>query len=205
MVHRTKEHAADGTSVYFELVAPKWAKDTTDGDWIIVYDELTCNNPSVQSAMLRPLAEGWVGDFQLPERTWQCALGNPPGIAANGHSLEPPLANRVCHLGWRLDDDSWHAGMRNGMNFPAPTLPVLPAGWEDGIREEANLVSAYLTRNPDARSLSLDEKGNYKGDREALSGAYVSPRSWSMLAINSAAAKACNMPCLLYTSDAADE
>lgn len=167
--------------VFMQLVAPKWVIDTYGNGhrdkWVIFLDELTCCPPAVQAAMLRVIAERVVGDEPLPEDTIIVAACNPPGIAANGHELEPPMANRVCHLQWEMDWSSWDIGMMNGLNFPAPTFPILPENWRVGLSETASLFTAFRKTRP-----SLFEAYPIK-DRAKASGPWPSPRSWTNAAL----------------------
>ena len=108
------------------MVPPQWAVRCLEGKWIVFFDELTTVGLSVQAAMLRIMAEGWVGEFELPKTIWMCAASNPPGIAANGTELEVPMANRMIHLPWISPEESYEEGLMNGMKFPEPEFDVLP-------------------------------------------------------------------------------
>jgi hypothetical protein len=136
--------------------------------------------PAVQAALLRVIAERVVGDLPLPSDTWILGAANPPTIAANGFELEPPMANRVCHLQWKMDWDAWDSGLMAGLDFPAPKFPVLPEGWENGLSGTAALVAAFRKRKPSAFEPDVDNSGNLKMDRAKMSGPWPSPRSWTM-------------------------
>src|SRR4030067_1935727 len=64
------------------MVSPKWVLDTytvnSNGGWIVFLDELTCNSAPVQNAMLRVLAEKYVGDTPLAPGTILVSTSNPP-------------------------------------------------------------------------------------------------------------------------------
>jgi hypothetical protein len=170
-----------------QLVAPKWVRDCWGNGvrrkWVIFLDELTCCPPAVQAAMLRLIAERVVGDEPLPEDTIIVAACNPPGIAANGHELEPPMANRVCHLRWEMDWQSWDAGMLNGLNFPEPKFPILPEDWKLGLSATSSLITAFRKVKP-----TLFDAYPAK-DRAKASGPWPSPRSWTNAALCLAAAR----------------
>ena len=108
--------------------SPTWWSCRRSGRWIVCIarrvvfiDELTTCPPAVQAALLGVIAEKRVGDFTLPDAIWIAAACNPPDCAANGSELEPPLANRLCHLTWETDIEAWQRGMGNGLGFPQPT------------------------------------------------------------------------------------
>lgn len=174
----------DQESRCVDLLAPRWVdticRDAEKGKfWVIFWDELTTCSPAMQAGMLRPIAEGWIGDKKLPKETIQMAAANPPGLAANGFELEPPLANRVCHLKWEMNWSAWDIGMASGLEFPDPTFPVLPKDWRLGLGETGALVAAFRNRKPGCFSPPTDEHGNPKMDRSTLGAAWPSPRSWT--------------------------
>lgn len=168
---------------FIRLTPPEWAVNCCDGNkWIIFLDELTTVVPAVQAAMLRILSERVVGDLTIPADTWIIAAANPSGVAANGCDLEPPMANRLCHLKWEMDWDAWESGLLNGLAFPAPSFPILPANWRDSLGEVAGLIAAFRRCKP---TLFADYPEN---DRSKASGAWPSPRSWTNAALCLAAA-----------------
>jgi MoxR-like ATPase len=63
---------------HMAMVPPKWAVSMQGHPWILFLDELTCNAPAVQAAMLRVITDKRVGDFDLPKETWICSACNPP-------------------------------------------------------------------------------------------------------------------------------
>lgn len=181
--------------VEIQLVAPRWAVNTHNGDkWLIFLDELTTCPPAVQAAMLRVIAERVVGDMPLPEDTWLAAACNPTSIAANGFALEPPMANRLVHLDWHFPWDSYIDGLKDNLNFPEPDFPILPDDWRQEIPRVANLVAAFCHAHRQHFTLQLDNNGIPKGGRESLSGAYPSPRSWHYAVLCMAAARSINAP-----------
>ncbi len=120
-VEAVKDGNGKETKVYMALVPPKWAMDCHDGrPWIVFIDELTTCPPAVQAALLRVIAEKYVGDLPLPQETWILCACNPAGVAANGFELEPPMANRLYHHRWVVDADAWDKGMLAWLAFPEP-------------------------------------------------------------------------------------
>ena len=170
-----------GEIPYFVLAAPKWAADTYNGDeWIVGLDELTCCPPAVQAGMLRFVAENWVGDLEMPRGLWKCALANPSDIATNGFDIEPAMANRMVHLRWEMDWESWKTGMQMGGHFPAPRFPIVPDNWRTNKAEVGTMFAAFQHHRPDAFRPDTDAAGAIKVERSKLSGAWPSPRSWDI-------------------------
>lgn len=174
----------DGTQ-HMRLMPPKFVADCAGGaargeKWIIFFDELTTCQPSVQAAMLRILSEKIVGDEPLPQDTILCAAANPPGIAAGGFELEPPMANRLCHVKWSTPWKAWEEGMLSGMDFPPPRIPVLPEGWERGFSDFASLIVAFRKHRPTLFEPEVNEKtGDMKMSQQERGGAWGSMRSWT--------------------------
>ncbi len=103
-------YPVQGEFPYMAVMPPKWAQDCQHGQWVLFLDELTTCPPPVQAALLGVIAENRVGDATLPDTVWKVAACNPPDCAANGSELEPPLANRLCHLPWQTNVAGWRRG-----------------------------------------------------------------------------------------------
>jgi hypothetical protein len=172
-----------GEQPYMAVMPPKWAQDCQHGHWVLFLDELTTCPPAVQAALLGVIAENRVGDAVLPDTVWKLAACNPPDCAANGSELEPPLANRLCHLTWETDAEAWQRGMSNALGFPQPSFVPLPADWEKHVGRNTGLVGAFHKHKP-----ALLEA--YPKDRAKTSGAWPSIRSWTNAAICAAALEA---------------
>src|SRR4029450_4265501 len=100
-----------------EMAPPAWARRLFEaGEGLLFLDELTTAPPAVQAAMLRGALARVVGDLALPPDVRVVAAANPPGEAADGWELAPPLANRLVHLDWPVDAKSVAAGIAFG--FP---------------------------------------------------------------------------------------
>jgi MoxR-like ATPase len=86
-----------GSGTIFPLLAGvKRLIQNKQGVWII--DELSCARPAVQAAFLGAVYERRVGEEKLPGGIRIIAAANPPEEAAGGWELEPPMANRFCHI-----------------------------------------------------------------------------------------------------------
>ena len=166
------------------------AQDCQNGQWVLFLDELTTCPPAVQAALLGVIAENRVGDALLPDTVWKLAACNPPDCAANGSELEPPLANRLCHLPWETDSEAWQRGMGNVLNFPQPTFTPLPADWEKCIGRNTSLIAAFHKHKPGLLQA-------YPKDRAKTSGPWPSIRSWTNAALCAAAMEAIDAEPLL--------
>ena len=164
-----------------EFVPPSWVHRLNEQPSVLFVDELTCCAPTVQAALLRVIAEKVVGDVQLRPDTIVMAACNPPDQAAGGYDLEPPMANRLCHLTWEIDWESWDSGMLNGLTFPEPKVPVLPVDWRRHLGDWAARVAAFRRHRP---TLFAD----MPKERSQQSGPWPSPRSWTNGALCLAAA-----------------
>ena len=179
-----------GDRPYMAVMPPKWAQDCQNGQWVLFLDELTTCPPAVQAALLGVIAENRVGDALLPDTVWKLAACNPPDCAANGSELEPPLANRVCHLPYEPDTDAWMRGMGNALGFPQPSFVPLPPDWERCVGRNTALVGAFHKHKPGLLQA-------YPKDRAKTSGPWPSIRSWTNAAICAAALEAIDAEPLL--------
>ena len=76
---------------------------------VVVVDELTTAPPALQPAMLGLTLDRRIGGNRLPRGVRTLAIYNPPEVAANGHDLPPPVANRMGHLQWDPGSAEAHA------------------------------------------------------------------------------------------------
>lgn len=156
------------------MAPPAWAlRLARSGRGILFLDEISTAPPAVQAALLRVVLDRVVGDLRLPPAVQVVAAANPPELAAAGWDLAPPLANRLCHLTWKLDSEPWIAGMILG--WPVPSVARLPEGWPAAIPHARSLVAAFIQARP---SLLLQVPGS----PEAAGHAWPSPRTWDMAA-----------------------
>lgn len=155
------------------LESPAWAKRLIAAErGVLFIDEISCSPPAVQAALLRVVLDRVVGDLQLPPGIVCLAAANPPESAAGGWELTAPLANRFCHLDWRLRSEDWCTGVIAGFSTVKPRL--VPDNWRTFVREELRMISAFIKAQP-MQLLKLPEN-----EREA-GRAWPSPRSWADL------------------------
>jgi len=184
------EYILDGVKKHcMEIVPPKYVVKALQEPHLLFIDELTCCHPGTQSAMLAIAAERRVGDEYLPADMPIFAACNPPGTAANGYPLEATMANRLVHLNWIFPRDSWLKGMRNGLNFPDPQPPVLPTDWKKHIVGVSSIIAEFHERVPDFLEPNADDSGELTLSTTERSGAFPTPRTWTMASKGMAAAR----------------
>lgn len=141
---------------------------------IVMFDEITTSEASTQKAMLRILQEGWVGDLRLEDSVSIVCAGNPPESAADGIDLAPPVANRLLHLNWEFDAESWFTGIVDGFDTVDALDPLTLTGKRtdgDAVRAAA-LVSGFVRARRDLLAPAVPT------DPVEAGRAWPSPRSW---------------------------
>lgn len=173
----------DGGGVKF--APPAWAQRLAQaGKGILFLDEISTAPPAVQAALLRVVLDRVVGDLKLPREIAVVAAANPPEEAAGGWDLTPPLANRFIHLQWMTDVEAWVAGMTAG--WPEPEIIKLPERWQENIPQARSRVASFIKARP--HLLIQVPK-----DEDQAGKAWPSPRTWEMVAVCYAAAKAADV------------
>lgn len=87
-----------GTTTSMEPLLPGITDLMIDQQGVLFLDELSCARPAVQGAYLGVVLSRKVGGKKLPPGIRIVAAANPPESAAGGWELEPPMANRFCHI-----------------------------------------------------------------------------------------------------------
>lgn len=153
---------------------------------VLFLDELTSTPEDVRPALLRVINERVAGDTPIPARI--VAAANPEEQAVGGLPLDPPIANRLLHLDWKLPPEEWARGMTEGWDSFYPDLPPPPDPQVLAQRQEEarSLVALYIRRNP-ANAYVLP-KGNQ------ASRAWPSYRTWDMAARFLGTARALGLP-----------
>ena len=172
-----------------EMVSPKFVFDALMRPSLLFVDEMNCCTPAMQAAMLGMVFERKVGDVELPESTLTFGACNPPSLAANGVPFEAPLANRMMHHIWEFPREAWMSGMRNGQDFPEPTPPLLADDWKTNMFTTSSLIAEFHDRVPGYLHPETDDEGNPQLSNAERSGAWPSPRTWSLAARALAGAK----------------
>ncbi len=156
---------------------PEWAVILNEhallGGFVVLFlDEFSTAPPLMQAACLRLLHERMVGDYALDSRIRVILAANPAEIAAYGHDLAPPTANRIVHLDWTLTSDEWAEG-------------ILYQGWIPPMENERT-EDVLRTRVLPAMAAYVQRTGHLnvrpKSDAEA-GRAWPSGRSWAQGAV----------------------
>jgi hypothetical protein len=165
-----------------EMAPPAWARRLFEaGEGLLFLDELTTAPPAVQAAMLRVVLERVVGDLALPPDVRVVAAANPPGEAADGWELAPPLANRLVHVDWPVDSKAVAAGLAVGFPGPAAVLSREARPAQDAAARAA--VAAFLQVRP-TLVLQVPTTSSSAGR------GWPSPRSWEAVCVLMAACDA---------------
>lgn len=137
-------------------------------------DELNHASEDTMKAMHRVLEERWVGDTPLPANTAIIAAINPPSVATGAVELPAAVANRMLHLEWVTDFDSWANGLVAGFtDMPVPSMDELAPGGDVPSRLFwSTQVASFLRQVPSMRDATPD-------DVSACSGPWPSLRSWT--------------------------
>ncbi|WP_238008252.1 ATP-binding protein [Dactylosporangium sp. AC04546] len=162
----------DHASGSVALAPPRWARALASAErGVVFFDEMSTAPPAVQAAMLRVAVDRVVGDLPLPVATRVVAAANPPGVAADGWDLTPPLANRFCHLEWALPA----ATLRDGFAFGWPSVPVPAVHDLESFADAKRLVGVFLGSRPELVTRVPDSASE-------AGFAFPTPRSWEMAA-----------------------
>ncbi len=95
------------------LLSGEWPRDP-DSRGIILFDELTAADRSLQVAAYEIILDRCLGDlYQMPRGWLVLAAGNRSGDRAVANTMSSALANRFCHLELTADFNSWVNWARN--------------------------------------------------------------------------------------------
>jgi len=143
-----------------EMSPAQWARRAIElsnsREVIIFLDELTTKAPAIQSAMLRFLDSGKIGDYQIPGEVARVAAANSPELA--GYHLKPTTANRLVHLEFEIDHRDWVEWML-AQSSRYSTLQVFTE------------VASFINHRPDLLFA-------FPGSEIEHGKAWPSPRSW---------------------------
>lgn len=170
-----------------EYAPPRWAVEAAAaGRACVILDEANRTPPAVQSALLRVVLEGVVGDFVLPSTVRFTAIMNPAGSSGTW-DLSDALANRFGHFVWPTPTvQAWAQYMSGAGRVGAARADAqaprdgaeleayVEANWASHYAESVGMVAGFMSARP---NLFHDQPED--GD-PASSGAWPSPRTWDM-------------------------
>ncbi len=122
----------------------------SDGEGILLLDELTLAPPLVQSSAYQLIQDKRLGEYILPKGWRIIAASNRAEHGANVFKMAYPLRNRFTHIEFDVNVDDWKE-------------------WavKNGIQEE---IIEFILFRPDLL---------YKFDPKLNEDAFASPRSWT--------------------------
>lgn len=177
--------AQRGDAVLLTYPPPEWSSAFAAAQRGLVFcDEVTSAPAMIQAPMLGLLTGRRIGGAQLPPGTRLIGAANPVELAAYGHDLAPPLANRFGWIKWRNPTADEHAAYMMGTATEEVGEPI------DAAREEARVMMAWpeaYARAVGLETAFLRAQPNWKnmcpkaGDPKA-SRAWPSDRSWTYAA-----------------------
>ena len=164
----------------------EWAHSLAKAERGVAFlDELSTAPEAVQAALLRVVLDRAVGDMQMPKGVRILAAQNAVDIAAGGHDLAMPLANRFLHWTWEapsVADWTDHI-LGGGVDGLPDTVDVI-----DPEKEEARVLKLFPTPFAKAKGAItgflhkrqvLIHQEPKPGDPNA-SKAWPSRRTWEM-------------------------
>ena len=142
------------------LVASDWPRDAASKG-IILFDELTACDRSIQVAAYEMLLDRRLGDtYRLPDGWYLCAAGNRHSDRAAAVAMSSALANRFCHIEVAADIESWgrwavetgiHADVLAFLRFQPERLFAMTGdterGWPSPRAWERTSVALDLARD----------------------------------------------------------
>lgn len=174
-----------GTQMRTQNPPPAWADSLALGGLVVV-DEFTTAGREIQAAMLGLMCEKIIGAHVLPGDVRVIALANPVDMAANGHEIAPPLANRVGWIDWTPPTALEHAAYLASCATvrPAPAAPIdsgaietaVAAAWPAAMADVAALCAGFHQHQP-AWKNKMPAK-----DDPARGGPWPSDRTWEYAA-----------------------
>lgn len=171
---------------------------------VIFLDEISTAPPAVQAALLSFVNERTIGEYVLPVGVRIVMAMNPADMAANGHDLEIPMANRVAHFKYLPPSVEQWADFILGRYRPnvidlKDGEAMVKSRWNSHFPQVASLAGDFMKANngqytvKDANGKDVVRSKLYdqpdSSDPRA-NGAWPSHRSWRQ-AVHGAAAVRC--------------
>lgn len=141
-------------------------------------DELSNAPPATRSAAMRGVLDGTWGEVTI-QRLSVVAASNPEELSESGYRFSAALANRFCHLEWKLPAGVWAEAYVDGFSggLPAGCVPEVsdPLVARTEAEQVRPVVAGLARFRPDLFS------GEAPEDQDKQSGAWASPRTWTLL------------------------
>lgn len=177
--------AVDGTPAHVAQLPVGWVlrlaraaeSDEQRRPAVLFLDELSNGAPATRAAAMRGVLDGIWGEHRIP-RLAVVAASNPEEQSESGYRFSAALANRFCHIKWSLPALTWaeaygeaFAGGLDESLIPSVTEEQITRAEEERVRP---VLAAFARFRPDLFSGKVPES------QEAQSGAWPSPRTWTM-------------------------
>lgn len=163
--------------IVIECVLPAARRCIEAGGGLIFLDEISCTRPATQASLLSFVNDRQVGDHLIPPRTRILMAMNPPEYAAGGHSIEPPLANRMA---WKTYDnpsrDAWCSWLQGNATRLTPLdhgEQLVAQNWSTYWPEIVGLLTGFMQSVPEEVLHNQP-----KPEDEKSSAAWPSHRMW---------------------------
>ena len=129
----------------------------TSGKGIIFFDELPSAPPLTQNALLQLFLDRKIGEYTLPPGWWIVAAGNREIDRAFTHRMSTPMANRLIHINYDVDQEDWISWAYQADIYP--------------------MVIAFIYNFPHLL-LDFDPMNDSQNPEKKNEKAFASPRTW---------------------------
>lgn len=164
------------TSLDWAVRLNESAKARPEAGSVLFLDEFNTQEDTMK-AMLRVLEERFAGPDKFEDNVAILGAMNPISNATDGIPLPPAVANRVIHLKWVFDFDTWVDGFMSG--FESMDEPHIEAMLANDASRRANVkasIAQFLRTMPQHRNACPTS------DPDAASGPWASVRMWTKAA-----------------------
>lgn len=174
---------------YTEFVPPSWfVKALENPKVLFFFDEATQVPPQTQAALLRLVLERVLGSFKLPESV---AFAFAANDTATGGIWElcPPLLNRLVHINYALDPETFAIGITTGnWGDEEAILVVKDEVYNERLQFWCGAVASYVMQFQSDFRMPMEQV-----ERNRLKS-WQTARTWEFLARLMAACDASNAP-----------
>ena len=179
---------------------------------VIFLDEISTAPPAVQAALLSFVNERTVGEYSLPVQTRIVMAMNPAEVAANGHDLEIPMANRIAHFKYTPPTiQQWADYLIGNSTLNLPSIKngedLVKSRWLDQFPQVAGLARTFMESNSGQYAVKVsDEEGKDSTEQHnklydqpdpsdpRAAGPWPSHRTWYWAMHGVVAARCLDMP-----------
>ena len=173
----TPDHKAGVT----RMLPPSWVEEQRDGKAVVLFDEAQSGGDATLAGLLTVLSDRLVGDTHLHEDTILVGACNPKKLAPNSRDFAASVRNRFFWWDWKPDYDAWYEGLRNGCEWKAPEIPLVPDNWKDYLPQWGSAIEMFLRSAPEYREVE---------PKDELTRSFPSLRTWHYVAEVCASASA---------------